>query len=333
VKIGRRRLIQGLGALGVVGCVGEGSEDAGDSGRDAALDASPRLDSGRVIDGGGRDAPASADSGEPSDAGPSPGDTGLRFLSNGESGSDIRLNWDGANLLPRTAHTVIWQARYVHQAGYYAVTWHTSNDGTWHASTYEFGCHPYPCTGAVLSSGQSGEGTGSAGEVQYFEIAGLGASDFIASPGPGPTFLVVKDVWLTQARTCEVVGGTLRHRFWPDVQQPSNLIVQDQPLADLATPTNPAFVFGCSPWTVSGSSNNETPSGDFRYLKLFSAALSIADIADEAASDRDMPATTAGAAAVWYSCINPTPGDVTDRSGTGRTPSWANANRPGLFTA
>src|SRR5688572_33467425 len=47
--------------------------------------------------------------------------TGLDFPPNHMAGSDARLVWSGADMLPRSSHTAIWQARYVQQNGYYAV--------------------------------------------------------------------------------------------------------------------------------------------------------------------------------------------------------------------
>jgi hypothetical protein len=261
--------------------------------------------------------------------------SGLLFLANYAANSDIRLEWDGAILLPRTSHTAIWKARYFQQTGYYAVAWHTSNDGTWHGSTYEYGTHPYPCDGGVNSAGKATGGTSGSGTDHWFEIAGLGANDFIASPGPGTTTEVIKDgSWLTQARTCEVVSGTtLRHRFYPDVVgAPGVYIQQEQALSGLATPTTPAFILGCSPWTVSGSTNSECPGCALSAIKLFDAALSIADITSEAASGSDSPVTAAGIASVWYINNAPIPTDVTDKSGEGRHPTWANARRPTLWT-
>ncbi|MBL8741623.1 MAG: hypothetical protein JNK04_11035 [Myxococcales bacterium] len=262
--------------------------------------------------------------------------SGLEFPPNLEPGSDARLVWSGADMLPRTSHTAIWQARYVQQNGYYAVAWHTSNDGTWHASSFEFGTHPSPTTGTLNSDGQSTGGTGSAGAVHYYEIAGLGASDFIASPGPGPTYLVVKDVWVTQARTCEIVGGnTVRHRYWPDISAPSAYIEQSISKssydAAVDSAVSPAFTIGGSPWTGDGVSNNESPAAVLRGFALFDAPLSIADIAAEAASDADSPATSAGAESVWYINKNPTPTDVSDKSGAGHSPTWANSQRPNLY--
>lgn len=269
-----------------------------------------------------------------SDGGPTMG-TGLDFPPNNEPGSDARLVWDGADMLPRTSHTAIWQARYVQQAGYYAVAWHTSNDGTWHASWFEYGTHPYPTTGTVNGDGQSTGGTGSVGLEHYYEIAGLGASDFIASPGPGPTYPLVTDVWVTQVRTCEVVGDQVRHRYWPDLADPDAFIEQMAPHAGVvdaaAMAVSPAFTIGGSPWTGDGVGNGESPASVIRGIALFDTALGIDDIVAEATSESDAPVTDAGADAVWYINRNPTPDDVGDKSGAGHDPSWANDQRPGLY--
>lgn len=127
----------------------------------------------------------------------------------------------------------------------------------------------------------------------------------------------------------------MRHTFWPDVSRPDIYIQQDFPLAGL-TAANPRFLLGCSPWRegfggAGPTSNDECPSGDFRYFKLFNAPLNIADIAAEAASEQDRPVTAAGTASLWYSNINPIPSDVSDKSGAGHSPTWDNLNRPSLY--
>jgi hypothetical protein len=242
-------------------------------------------------------------------------------------------------LLPRATHTAIWKARYVQQSGYYAVAWHSQIIAdTWPASLYEFGTHPYPASNsAVNSEGQSLSGSGGAGTVHYYEIAGLGASDFLASPG-GTAVLVVKDGgWITQARTSEIAGSVLRHKFWPNVAIPNKFIQQDVSLASFnaITPTNPAFQFGGSPWRSnhpSATMNDETSGGVLRGFKLFNTALSISDIAVEAADETNTPQTAAGTASVWYMNVNPTPSDVTDKSGKGHHPSWVGSARPSLWS-
>ncbi|MCA9617915.1 MAG: hypothetical protein KC731_02770 [Myxococcales bacterium] len=325
----------GSGAAGR-GAGGDGASAAGGAGGEATGSGGEATGSGGM---GGDSTGVGGAGGEPGSGGSGGGGngqtTGLEWTTNGVAGSDARLVWSGSNMLPRTSHTAIWKARYIQQSGYYAVAWHTSNDGTWHASYFELGTHPYPTTGTLNSSGQSTGGTGSSGLVHFYEIAGLGASDFIASPGPGPTYPVTKGVWVTQARTSEIVGGnTVRHRYWPDVSNPSGYIEQSIPKsgydAAAASAVSPAFTIGGSPWTGNGSSNSESPGAVLRGFALFDAPLTIADIAAEAQSDASTPVTTAGAQAVFYINKNPTPTDVSDKSGAGHSPTWANAQRPML---
>lgn len=262
---------------------------------------------------------------------------GLTFPSNLETGADIRLVWNGANLLSRTNHTVIWKANYIQQAGYYAVTWHSYNVGEWQGSYYEYGCHPFPGDGSVDGNGESIGSTSSAGTVHYYEIAGLQAHDYLASVGNanGAPLIVTKGVWVTQARTCSVQGSNLRHRYYPDVSSPTRYIEQTIDISLLESPSAPAFYFGTSDWRagVGGSgTTDEAVSGTIRGFALFNAELSITDIATEAASESNSPQTSSGATSVWYINKNPTPTDVTDKSGAGHHPSWANSNRPTLWT-
>lgn len=257
--------------------------------------------------------------------------TGLDFLLNGVNNSDCRFVWSGANLLPRTSHTAIWKIRHVQQTGYYAEAWHAWNDGSWHGSNYEFGTHPHPCDGTfTASTGQRLVGTGSSGTVHYHEIAGLDAHDYIATPFAPSALLVVKGTWLSKARTCEIIGGTtLRHTHWPDIEgNPSFSIVQDIPLANLESPPNPAFYWGSSDWRLlTAGRTDESPGGVMRHLLQYDRALSLAEIQAKLALTADDTSDPD----VWYSCLNPTPDDVTDKSGAGHDPVWANARRPLLW--
>lgn len=244
-------------------------------------------------------------------------------------------------MLSRTSHTAIWKANYFQQTGYYAVAWHSENTGSWPASRYQYGSHPYPASGSVDGTGQSTGGTGVSGTVHYHEMAGLGASDFLASPG-GSSLIVVKGVWLTQARTCELIGGTtLRHTFWPDiVGHPDFAIVQEFASSELNSPGSPAFYFGASDWRAGlggagSTSTDESPGCTLRGLMLFDAPLVLTDIEDEAANESSNAAVTAaGIASIWYCNKNPTPTDISDRQGqrSPHSPSWANTNRPTLYT-
>ena len=248
--------------------------------------------------------------------------TGLRFRGNNTSLSDVRIVFSGANLLSRTDATFIWKSRHVEQSNglYFTNVWWTQNTGSWDSGAYSAGFHPYPCDGTYDGTGQY---SAASSYEHYYEIAGLlAAKDFIASPG-GPSYVVTKDVWTTQACKVEVISGTtLRHSFYPDLDNPTKVIVQDIALASLeSSPTSPIFAFGSSPWTVSGDTNSETASGIHRFFKAFATPLSLADIQSEAAEESNTPVTTAGIANVWYTNIDPTPSDITDKSGEGHDPT------------
>lgn len=284
--------------------------------------------------------------------------TGLdyRTLGNGVTGGDIRLKWVGANLPSRTTHTILWKALYAQQTGYYAVSWFDENTGVYQFSQYESGAHPFPCSGEHAASGMAQEGgvsggTGSGGTAHRWELAGVGTGgfspDYICTAGaaspPSRGLLMTKGVWTYSARTSEIVSGTiLRRKYYPNLLgDPTFVITQDALLADLNSPANPACTFGCSPWTSSnfagsgsGYTNSETPCCILSHLMIFSAAaLSLTDINAELAKMTQGAASSAGIASLWYENKSPTPSDITDKSGAGHTPVWANANRPTLYSA
>lgn len=280
--------------------------------------------------------------------------TGLIFPANTTANSDVRLNWTGSALLPRYPHTWLRKSNFTQQTGYYACDWHCDNDGAFHFSRYEYGTHPYPATGTVDATGQSTGGTSSTGTTHYYEIAGLGDApsvnfghDYLASPSnaDGAPKIVVKGVEVWSVRKCELIGGTiLRHTLIPDIlNDPTRKIVQEILLSELnngrPTPTAAAFILGSSPWTSSnfastgaGSTNVENSSCVHRFLMGTSVALSDADCLTEFANESTPgPVTAAGIANIWYVNKNPTPTDVTDKSGAGHDPAWANLNRPTLY--
>jgi hypothetical protein len=270
--------------------------------------------------------------------------TGLIFPSNSTAGSDIRILFSGANLVPRTNHTVIWEWNSLPGAdGFRAQTWHAYNDGTFHADAYEFGSHPYPCDGASDGSGQATGGTGSSGATRYFEMAGLNARDQIAVPG---TAVIVSESNPTggprviSARTARVSGANCIHRVYPDIiNSPGNYFERSVATADIgAGGADPAFYFGASDWRrdiPSAGQNDETPGYMMRFLRIFSTALDASgtsDLVAEASVVNNSPVTSAGISSIFYSNISPTPTDITDKSSAGHNPSWANANRPTLWT-
>lgn len=254
-------------------------------------------------------------------------ETGLIFPSNNVAGSDIGIDFLGADMVPRLDHTIIWKANYTDQAGYYAWCWHVFADNAWHGGSGAYGCHPYPTTGAHDGSGYSTGGTGSSGTTHYHEIAnGL---DKISDGGSG--LVLQKGVWLWQARTCQTVGSNYVHTYWPDIQNNPGFSITwiTSTAPNTASFGALKFRFGASPWTATGSANEETPSGIFRHLLQYSRAMSLSEIqAKLALTSNDTTDVDR-----WYSNINPTPSDISDKSGKGHHPVWANANRPTLWSS
>lgn len=252
---------------------------------------------------------------------------------NNAANSDIALVWTGANFLSRTAHTVIWRYNPRQQNGYYAVAWHTPNDGVWDYGAYSYGTHPWPADDCTANGSGSGLTGNSGSAVHCWEQAGMGhASDYVTS-GTSPGYTVVADVWYTQIRRVRYgnsCGTEYEHTFWPDwVNYPSRTIVtcNDSPITGAGSA--PAFYFGGSDWSATGSVSSETVAGKMRGFQLYSTGLSDADVATEAANQTsNTPRSSSGVSNVWYMNQNPIPTDITDQSGAGHTPVWRNANRP-----
>lgn len=269
--------------------------------------------------------------------------TGLAFAENGAANSDVRINFLGVNFLPRNTHTALCKIKYRAQLGFYATFWHCNNSGSFHATNDEFGCHPYPTTGSLEpgGGGQSNGGTSSSGDTQYYEIAGLGAHDYIANSDSGPIKILVPEVEVWHVRRTRIVGGNVEHSFVPDLYaDPFFQLVQSVDIDDIDTPSDPVFVIGCSPWTSSnfassgaGATNVENPYCRYiRHIQLFDEYLSLEDCYRELLDEYSAGAVTvAGQAGLFYSNKNPTPDNILDMSGNGHNPSWANANRPALW--
>lgn len=257
---------------------------------------------------------------------------GLIFPSNGASGSNLALDWTGADMVPAHSHTAIWKARYIQQTGYYAVTWHCRADDSYAGGPDYIGVHPYPCDGTADADGQASAGHyGSSYTTHYFEVVSRGGLDYICTAG-GTPLAVTKDQWYSQARTVEVInsGTQVRFRYWPDIENNSSYVIEIiEAIGDVTLSGNTLkFRIGCSPWDTSGSTAGETVSGTLRHILQYDTALTLAQIQTKLA----LTADDTSDANIWYSNLNPTPDDVTDKSGAGHHPGWANANRPTLYT-
>jgi len=83
--------------------------------------------------------------------------------------------------------------------------------------------------------------------------------------------------------------------------------------------------FGDAPWEPG----KELCSCILRGIQIYSSRLSLDDIQSEIASPLSTPA---GSMSIWYLNLNPTPTDITDKSGLGNNPEWVGSGRPILWS-
>jgi hypothetical protein len=235
--------------------------------------------------------------------------SGLDFPGSAATSGTIRFRFTNP-LLAIYPATYIWRVYPRQQAGYYT-TFFWGNDGefdwggVYGADTF-YGAHPYPPGGST-------------GTTHKWEIAAL-AHDFLSSED------VVYNRWYTQALRVWSDGSGKHHEFYWDLPNTSRVIRVDLP-GDYGNinPPNPALTWGDAPWAPS----NEIMNGVIRGIQIYSTSLSVSDILSESSA----PMSTApGTSNIWYLNLNPTPTDISDKSGQGHHPQWVGSERPRLWS-
>lgn len=244
----------------------------------------------------------------------------MQFLNPQSNGLPI---WGTGSGAARTGATYIWKYRPRQQTGYYTTMWWSNNgsflwDGGGSNTNTYYGGHPYP------------QNSANTGTTHWWEVAGGDSGSDQLLTLAGTNRVVVKDVWHTQAIRVIVNGdGSKTIRFYLDLPNlANNDIIQKGVLSTWGetNPPNPALTFGDSPWYASFQ--HERMSGIFRGLKIFNRSLSEAEMLTEAGAD---PVVTSN---IWYANPNPTPDDITDKSGQGHDFTWADTgNKATLWTA
>ena len=277
----------------------------------------------------------------PGVSGPS---AGLMFAANNAANSDVRLKLNGSNLPSRTGVTVLWESmRNSSITGYVTDFWFAYDDGVFHADEYEVGGHPYPAnSSSVDGTGQSTDPGGGSGTTHYMEMAGLGARDQISTPGTA--VLATKDGVTRRRHALQIAlinsNTQIQHRYYPSLLVDStNYFERVTTAASLPSPSAPSCYWGTSDWR-SGSggadTNDETPNGMLRgFCIINSGSVSQAQMAAIAACETDAAVLAYLASqglTAFFLNMNPTPTDITDKSGNGRNASWANALRPAPWT-
>ena len=232
---------------------------------------------------------------------------GLDFPGSAATTGTIRFRF--TNPLSMYPATYIWKVRPRQQSGYYT-TFFWGNDGPFwwdngSPNSY-YGAHPYP------SPPPNG--------AQRWEIATDRGGDFLSAES------VAFDRWYTQALRVWSDGAGKHHEFYWDLPNTSHVIKVDVPgdFANIAPP-NPALTWGDAPWNPS----NEIMNGVIRGIQIYAAQLSVADVVAESSAPLS---TNAGATKVWYMNLNPTPTDISDKSGAGHDPAWVGSERPRLWS-
>jgi hypothetical protein len=207
--------------------------------------------------------------------------------------------------------TYIWRAYPRQQNGYYtAFFWGNDGPFLWDGgapNTY-YGAHPYP-------------NPPPGGSVHNWEISVEG--DDVQNGA------VVYNRWYTQALRVFSDGAGKHHEYYWDLPNTDSgrrvIRVSPSSYANISPPT-PALTWGDAPWAPG----NEVWNGMLRGIQVYSTSLSLADIQAEVNAPLS---TSAGAANIWYLNLNPTPTDISDKSGRGHNPSWVGNERPTLWSA
>lgn len=246
--------------------------------------------------------------------------TGLDFPGNQiavADGDTLRFRWQN----PQDAGfdwlntTIMWRVLVRQQTdapgsatqtrGYMSLIFWGSDDGTGSFSNWVpdssindangWGFHPYPNGPNTTLNSHSWE---------------------IADGGDTLGDTVTYDQWYTQVMRITGSSGSpkILEYFYDYDRDPSKKITRNWDSAkgnDL--PRNPVVTCGGAPWEP----DNEIFSGIVRGYQMYSTSLSDSDIIAELASPAS---TTAGQNSIWYLNLNPTPADISDKSGNNNNP-------------
>ena len=214
--------------------------------------------------------------------------------------------------------TYIWRAYPIRQAGYYTAFFWGNDDGQENLETFlwvngreadsYYGAHPYP--------NPPPDGTSHDWEIAVEQ----------ADPVNGA---VVYDRWYTQAfRAWSDSDGKHHEFYWdlPQLDEGHRVAVTAESDWGNRNPPAPALTWGDAPWNPG----HEVWRGMLRGIQIYSAGLSLSDVLSEV---RAPLSTVAGMTSIWYLNLNPTPLDISDKSGRGHHPEWVGRERPGLWKA
>jgi hypothetical protein len=158
------------------------------------------------------------------------------------------------------------------------------------------------------------------------------------NPGDGcvtenPT-LVEYDRWHHQALTAERSGTTVTYTFWTDLPSTADtdkiIITRTEDLIDFPIPYTHDLYFADAPW-VQQIGNHETLNGILRNVKIWDGTKSESYLTTNYAADTQL--LKSGDSELWYHNPNPTPTDISDKSGAPASdPVWVDTDyKPTLW--
>ncbi len=241
---------------------------------------------------------------------------GLDFPGSDATAGTIRFRF--RNPLAPYPATYIWRIKPRSQASYYTTFFWGNDDGAENLDTFlwdhgksnsYYGAHPYPSPAPnMVPPDKVGP--------RHWEIS-VASMDILSDS------TVEYDRWHLQALLVWAdAKGRKHHEFYWDLPD-TRKVIRHRESADYGAtlPPAPALTFGDAPWNPS----KEILDGVLRGIQIYSARLTMSDVLAEI----DHPlSTAAGAACVWYVNRDPTPDDISDKSGSGNDPEWVGMERP-----
>ena len=222
--------------------------------------------------------------------------SGLDFPGNAGVNKTMRFEFTS----PPAAYpaTYIWRVYPRQQQSYYTAFFWGNNGSFYNKNTY-YGFHPYPDWNTARQ--------------HFWEIAAPPGQDVV-----GDTH-VAYDRWYIQVAICKQSGNKTVEEYywdWPDITKVVRYTGEKY-----GDPPVPGLFVGDAPWNPG----DEVWDGILRGFQFYDAAMSPDEIAKEIGS----PGAVRNP---WYLNLDPTPEDISDKSGNGHNPTWVGTERPALWS-
>lgn len=244
--------------------------------------------------------------------------TGLSFPSNTVTAPQFRFT--GSAMPDIVPLTVLIKVLSTEQVGYNTNFFHGRTDGGFIGDGTYWGCQLYPVGGA-------------SGTTHNYGISAFGGDD-IVDENANSTLAVYAPTWTSQASQARNTGGAGSViDYYYSLPTLTKVITHTEGAAQLSNSSfSPALIFGGAPWAPS----TENLSGVLRGIQVYQSLPTTAQLLLLGACETDAEVLAVVAAesitGLWYLNMNPTPDDISDKSGAGHHPAWLDAgNRATLW--